>query len=193
MTRYGLAFCPTLLTYSPPLEQEFIAELQKEGFIGETFNAHQQNGYLIGDHFLKLITFLGCSPHIEVSPPAQLSDWHKFCYVEIQSFDTPQYFKGVNTPKCSCPHCRARVSQVLSELESWAPGQQALVCPKCQENSPVENLNWRHGAGFGRFFLIVNSIYPNEAVPADRLMNLLADSTRQPWDYFYFERDAINE
>lgn len=185
---YGLVFYPRALDYQTKDTEQLISRLQTDGFIGNFFESQGQTGYLIGEDFLKLVTFLGCAPHIEVTPPEHKKDWGNFCYIEIKLFQHPRYFKGLNKPKCSCPHCKSRIVQALPDMEQWTVGAQQLVCPKCQQSTLTEQLNWRHGAGFGQFFIVVNSVYPNEAVPTDKLMGLLKSANNETWDYFYFEQ-----
>ena len=190
--QYGMIFFSKNLNYQPDDISALIYGFQKEGFIGDSFvispQTEEPTGYLIGDEFLKLITFLGCSPHIEVTPPEQLTDWGNFCYIELQSFQEPRFYKGLNQLKCSCPSCKSRVTKNLPNLDQWAPESQQVICSKCQQTTLPEDLNWRHGAGFGQFFIRVNSIYPNEAVPTEKLMGLLKFITNENWDYFYFEQ-----
>jgi hypothetical protein len=78
---------------------------------------------------------------------------------------------------------------MLPEMQQWIPDSMHIVCPKCHQTSLVENLNWRHSAGFGTFFIIIHSIYPNEAVPTDQLLNIFKHESGsfEPWDYFYYE------
>lgn len=187
-SRYGLVFYPRALDYQPKSINQFLARLQSGGFIGSFFQSNGRSGYLIGDDFLKQVTFLGCAPHIEVSPPEQMAAWGNFCYIEIRQFQSPHYFQGLNHLKCSCPYCQSRVVKALPDMAQWAANSQPVICPKCQQASLIENLNWRHGAGFGQFFIVVNSIYPNEAVPTDNLMAILYSACDVSWDYFYFEQ-----
>jgi len=200
-SQYDMIFYPQELDLSPaslkadepPELDHLIRQLQTEGFIGNYFSTryapHKEtlSGYFIGDNFLKLITFLGCSPHIEVVIPEQIEQWRSFCYIEIQYQHSPVFFKGLNKPKCSCPVCRARITQALPDMQQWTPAASQVVCPKCQTTSWLEDLNWRHSAGFGQLFLIVHSVYPNEAVPTDKLMNLLDSEVFKNWEYFYSE------
>ncbi|MCU7940706.1 MAG: hypothetical protein KZQ74_16885 [gamma proteobacterium symbiont of Bathyaustriella thionipta] len=63
---------------------KLIRRLQSEGFIGESFSTRYTDqkeilsGYFIGDNFFKFITFLGCSPHIEVVEAVELLQKHLF-------------------------------------------------------------------------------------------------------------------
>lgn len=190
-SQYGLVFCPR--SGKSEGNEQLLDKLFNTGFLGEPFSlqyegqSKQQTGYLTGENFLKLITFLGCSPQLAVVPPNEYSQWHHFCHIEIQQHQSPRYYKGLKHSKCSCPQCQSRVSKVLPDLAQWSPGSLQLVCPKCQQKTLVEDLSWRHSAGFGSLFIIIHSIYPSEAVPSDRLMELLNSGPFQDWDYFYYE------
>lgn len=172
---------------------QVLAGLSNEGFLGEFFSIRYegqkeaQTGYLIGDKFLKLITFLGCSPHLAVSPPEKIADWGNFCHIEIQQYQSPIFFKGLNNSRSSCPQCKSRVAKTLPEMQQWVPDSMHIVCPKCHQTSLAEDLNWRHSAGFGTFFIIIHSIYPNEAVPTEQLLSLFKLESSENWDYFYYE------
>ena len=183
--RYGLVFNPRQLYFSQTDAEPLIAGLQKAGFIGETFSIDNYQAHLVGENFLKMVTFLGCSPQIELTPPDR-ENWHNFCHIQIQYFSEPIYYRGMNRTRCSCSQCGARITDKLPDLSQWQAEQQIIQCPKCQEKQPVEQLNWRQGAGFGQFFISVHNIYPNEAVPSDQLMKLL-NSFYQGWNYFYYE------
>ncbi|MCW8928980.1 MAG: zinc-ribbon domain-containing protein [Gammaproteobacteria bacterium] len=175
-------------------KESMIAQLTEEGFLGDYFSVilegqeEKQTGYLVGDNFLKLVTFLGCSPHLSLTLPEDNSDWHHFCHVEIQEHSSPVFMKGLNTLKCSCPQCKSRLSIPLSKMQQWTPDSMEILCPKCQHLSLVEDLKWRHSAGFGSFFIVIHSVYPSEAVPTEKLMNLLSLDYSMDWDYFYYEQ-----
>lgn len=173
-------------------KEQLIEKLTNDGFLGDFFcvnydGQEEQTGYFIGDNFLKLITFLGCSPHLAVALPKEISDWNHFCHIELQQFQSPKFFKGLNRPKCSCSQCKSRLTLKLSDLDSWTPGSMKMTCSKCQYVERVEELNWRHSAGFGAFFIVVHSVYPSEAIPTEQLMMLLKQNSLNQWDYFYYE------
>ncbi|WP_214660552.1 hypothetical protein [sulfur-oxidizing endosymbiont of Gigantopelta aegis] len=181
--------------------EQILTALSDAGFLGDFFTKEYanetnevQSGYLIGSDFLQLITFLGCAPHIEIVIPEEASAWKQFCHIEIQQYQQSIYYKGLNNPKCSCPHCTARVAKNLPDSfkhdSQWQANKLYIECPKCHEKSLVENLNWRHSGGFGAFFIVVNSIYPNEAVPTEKLLQILQQASKgvfASWDYFYSE------
>ncbi len=179
---------------SPEDKKQIIAGLKEEGFLGEFFSVgydgqEEQTGYLIGDNFLKLITFLGCSLHLAVTIPENSSDWKHFCHIEIQQYPQPRFFKGLNIPKCSCPQCKSRIVKSLPEMDQWQPGSLQIVCPKCQQTSLVEELNWCHSAAFSSLIIIIHSVYPSEAIPTEKIMKILnATYLDEKWDYFYYEQ-----
>ena len=198
-SQYGMVFYPKNVCFQKIASEnsnQILAGLNNEGFLGEFFSIHYegqkeaQTGYLIGDNFLKLITFLGCSPHLAVSPPETLSDWAHFCHIEIQQHQSPVFFKGLNNSRSSCPRCKSRVANILPDMEQWQPGAMRITCPKCHQSSLVEALNWRHSAGFGTFFIIIHSVYPSEAVPTEQLLEILRreSGSFELWDYFYYEQ-----
>lgn len=182
---YGLVFNPQQLKFSRTDAERLIQKLIQSGFIGEEFNIGEYKACLAGESFLKMITFLGCSPQIELTPPTK-ENWHNFCHIQIQYFEQPVYYKGMSRIRCSCSKCGARIIEKLPYLSDWKPEKQTIECPKCQEILPVEKLNWRQGAGFGQFFITVHNIFPNEAIPSDPLMNELNSFVRD-WNYFYYE------
>jgi len=195
MVLYSKSFSSDLM--SAERNENLIQKLKDSGFLGDFFsksyfdeNNHkvQKRGYLIGEHFLKIVTFLGCSPHLAIELPEKIADWKNFCYLEIRQHQSPYFFKGLNRPKASCPHCQSRLALSLSDMEQWQVGTMDTRCPKCQNSSLVENLKWRHSAGFGLLFIVIHSVYPSEAVPTEKLLGLLNIDTPDVWDYFYYEQ-----
>ena len=142
----------------------------------------RNDAFLVGDRFLQLITFMGCSPHIELEPPAKGSN--DFCHVLIHACDAPRLWTGTNTRPPRCPACRKVIDiQVTALLRHRAA--LPVVCNHCGANHPVDALRWRRDAGFGRVFVEVRSVFPAEAVPVESLLRALAATTGCRWDYFY--------
>lgn len=191
-SQYGMVFYPNSIVFRD--KEKVLVRLTEAGFLGDKFSLQYEGqkekhtGYLLADNFLKLITFLGCSPHMTVLPPEKESDWSHFCHIEIQQFQSPCYFKGLDNSRCSCPQCKSRVTKVLPDMAQWTADTMSLVCPKCGQTTRLEDLNWRHSAGFGVFFIVIHSVYPSEAIPTQKLMKLLSPESLEDWDYFYFER-----
>jgi len=145
----------------------------------------KENSYLAGDDFLQLIIFLGCSPSVELAPTEEDKP---FCYIRFfQSEDAPLLItsKHTNNPRCSS--CRKEIASKTDVVAQWQKEKDVqLSCPECGFTGKAQDLNWRHSAGVASFFIEVNNIFPNEAVPSDELMSALRKMTGSEWDYFYY-------
>lgn len=47
--------------------------------------------------------------------------------------------------------------------------------------------DWKGNAGFGRFFVQVEEIFPGEATPTTALTGVLEQATGAPWRHFYVQ------
>lgn len=159
--------------------------LLQVGLIGKPWGDSAQRRYLIGEHFLQLVTFLGCAPAIELAPPANGNT--EFCHVGISDITAvPGFMADSRDVLPRCPHCRKRYTNWQSAIQSWRrdPTYQTQ-CSTCQQKlSPME-LDWRQSAGFGHFFISIFNIYPREAIPTEALLLALGKATDKTWDYFY--------
>ena len=171
--------------YVPASVAEIEQALRQVGLIGQGWGDRSQRRYLIGEHFLQLVTFLGCAPAIELDPPANGDSG--FCHVGISDIYPSTRFKADNRDVLPrCPHCRKRYQDWQSALTRWRsdPAFQAQ-CPACQKTMSPMELDWRQAAGFGHFFVFIYNIYPREAIPTEALLLALGKATNQTWDYFY--------
>jgi len=142
-----------------------------------------ENRFLVGDDFLKLITFLGCSPNVELAPTG---DNGAFCHVSLVQTQ-PQLLTSAHTRNPRCPACRkdaASLSVIISAMQ--ARDAKQWQCTSCSETVDIQNMNWRHTAGNAGFFVEISNIFPDEAVPSDELMSALQKATNSKWDYFYY-------
>ncbi|MCU7959762.1 MAG: hypothetical protein KZQ58_07125 [gamma proteobacterium symbiont of Bathyaustriella thionipta] len=167
--------------------ERLIAALQEAGFIGEPLAAADEAAaWRIGERFLQLLAFMGCSPHIEVSPPADGS--FDFCYVQLSGPHADiQLRTARNTAPPRCPACRYRIADWKALLHGQQSVNSAYVCAQCATRSQWYDLDWRQSAGSGRLFLEVTQIFPSEAIPGDELLALLRSVTKIPWRYFYLQ------
>jgi len=172
-----------------PKNPEFIIEqkdtlitsLKEIGFIEKHWQTPSQ--FLVGDKFLSLITFLGCSPYIEITP----NDNHNFCYVEFAPrHDTVQFLHAPYTKAPRCRHCKYQEKQWQTIIEQWQQSKTDFVwtCPQCYKESQLHELNWRHCAGFAKEAIYIWNIFEGEAVPNDLLLETLENVTHVKWDYF---------
>jgi len=142
--------------------------------------SHGDNHYLPGDNFLSLLTFLGCSPNINLSP----TDNEDHCHISlIKQTDNPQCLGYTRTCNPKCPHCTKRISNW--KTGNWQLAGSTCLCDKCGMESNYDKLNWKQECGFGRCGFEVAHIYPHEAVPTDQLINALKKKTGFDWKYCY--------
>jgi Zn ribbon nucleic-acid-binding protein len=174
-------------------EDRLAQELQAIGLIGGPVPLGKGVFYPVGEQFLQLVTFLGCSPAIELDPPrdpqelVEASAAGRFCHVFITSRGQLQ-FRGDNqtrTPRC--PRCRSPEPHWKARLQTWQEGKHVPEwnCQACGYSGRLSDLVFRKSAGFGRTFLEIRGIYPSEAVPGPDLLDTLAALTGSPWTAIY--------
>jgi len=160
---------------------EAIALLTEIGFLAEALAGDAQT-YLIGSGFLQLVTFMGCSPYIELEPPAD--GGKNFCHVQFHRTESPYLMFGANTRPPRCPACRKALAVSPESLAN----REHVPCPHCGEVSDIRSLGWRRDAGFADVFIEVHSVFPGEAVPTEGLLNRLKTLGGGDWKYFYLTR-----
>lgn len=181
-----LVLYPEVADITPDDAQALTASLSRIGLIGDNFDYLDQPHFAAGEHFLELVTFLGCSPVIGLEPTEEDD---KFCHIHIEG-PLPQvtflYSPGEVNPRC--PKCRYPVQEWQNLIEQWHedPLCRLWDCPECGEETDLYRMNWRQMAGFARFFIEIWGIFPHEAVPTEKLLNQLATHTPGvSWSFFY--------
>jgi NAD-dependent SIR2 family protein deacetylase len=87
---------------------------------------------------------------------------------------------GKNSLPPRCESCRKRI-------DDWQQrGQKLAVCPHCGHQQDPATYDFKQSAGFGRFLLKIENIFPQEAIPSQRLLNILQQACNgATWHYFY--------
>jgi len=172
-----------LIFFPASTDDTFGSQSTLETLINSQFiisEAHDTHHYLPGDRFLNLITFLGCSPNINLFPV----DGESHCFISlIEHTDSAHCVGFTKTAKPKCPNCTKRIADW--KISGWQLPGKLCNCDKCQLQTPYSQLNWKHECGFARCGFMVNHIYPHEAVPTDQLMDLLKQASGFKWDYSY--------
>lgn len=175
------------LTHPPPDAGALADTLTRLGLTGPPLGG-EEGVWLAGDAFLSLVIFLGCSPHVELRPAdTDAGSDGAYCHVRYRVVDGAPVFRAAPGPlRPRCPACRKPVG----EGRSWSSrevgaGAMRLDCPACGQVFPVAQLDWRQGAGMGRWFLELWNIHPHEAVPAEALITALEQVAGTPVRYFY--------
>lgn len=174
-------------------EERLARELQAIGLIGERIPLEASAFYPVGDRFLQLVTFLGCSPAIELDPPGdpqvleQASAAGRFCHVFISSGQQLQFRGDSQTRTPRCPRCRSPEPGWRAGLQAWQQGKPVpdWTCQSCGFSGRLCDLVFRKTAGFARTFLEIRGIYPSEAVAGPTLLDTLASLTGTSWITIY--------
>lgn len=165
-------------TEEPVNNHAFLETLIDSQFITE--NNQYNNQYLPGDNFLSLITFLGCSPNINLMPVED----ENHCFITLyEPSPEPVCLGYTQTVNPKCPACKKRISEW--KTPDWQTAGQLCHCDKCQKQTLYSELNWKHECGFARCGFEINHIYPHEAVPTDQLLEKLKQFSGVEWDYCY--------
>lgn len=181
---------------TPAVSTDRLAEeLQAIGLIGPPRKLDNDRFYPTGEQFLQLITFLGCSPMIELEPPSDAarlaidSADGKFCHVFLSSSEILQFRSDARTPAPRCPACRAPLPDWRSRLRTWQthPANSNWHCQQCGHTGDITALGFRKTAGFGRSFVEIRGIYPSEAVPGESLLGTLKALTHGDWSTLYIK------
>lgn len=125
----------------------------------------------VGDNFLSLLTFMGCSPNIELEPQED----KPFCYIEINSSKKSRFVWGSNLKKGQCSYCKGEVSKISKKLQ----------CPTCEKPLALSKINWRKTAFAAHNWITIGNIYELEAIPNDGLLNTLKAKTGVEWKPAY--------
>jgi len=171
---------PFLLPEQAPL----AARLSEAGLLGTPLEG-RNNAFAVGERFLQLVIFAGCSVRIEQLPTGEAP----LCNIRFTGpFRQPVFLSGRNTRPPRCRSCRGRLRNWREALSDRNNAQPApIICPVCGEASPPWGYDWKGQAGFGRLFIQIEEVFPGEATPAPALLGLLAGSSGCEWRHFYIQ------
>ena len=181
----------------PAVATDVLAKsLQSIGMIGEPVRLKTETIYPVGEQFLQLITFLGCSPMIELELPADAESREagsrdgRFCHVSLSGSGGELQFRAdAHKTEARCPSCRKPDPQWREWINAWQTDQQQLhwACTVCDYTGQITDLNFRKHAGFGRNFIEIRGIYPSEAIPGEALLASLQTLTGCNWNTLYIK------
>jgi hypothetical protein len=163
-----------------------LEALAAAGLIGPTLPG-EEHAFLVGQRFFELVTFAGCAVQLELAPPP--TGGLPFCHIRlIGPFARPTLLQGRNARPPRCRACRTPLKDWRERLGPQNPGEGIpLPCPACGTARPPWDWDWKESAGFGRFFIAVEEVFPGEAAPAPALLELLTRETGAAWRYFYVQ------
>ncbi len=181
-----LVLTPESPYWSPDDPLRIVAVLHEIGFIAGRLEGSVHR-YLLGEHFLQLVTFMGCSPNIRIEPG---EPGEPFCHLIVDGpSEHPRLLQGKNTTPPRCAVCRKRLDE-WQRIFAVRPlySDQPAICPHCGYPQAPATYDFRHSGGCGRIFLFVENIFPQEAIPSPELLKHLGSATAdQAWRYFYLQ------
>ena len=162
-----------LYLYHVDPQLNFILEqmesiLKKEEFTGIHI---EKNRFSTGKNFLSHLTFMGCSPDIELDPQQD----KPYCYIEVESHEKPLFISGSNLKKARCHHCKKNI-------------ENPFLCPHCQQQFSPTKLNWRKTAFLAACWIAIGNIYELEAIPNDQFLDTLKQQTGVEWKAAYIRQ-----
>jgi hypothetical protein len=171
-----------------------LAALRAIGLVAAPACHDPAYGYRAGDHFLQLVSFLGCSPAIELDPPADPGECERacasgsLCHIRLPAMEHRIRFRADDRlPAPRCPHCRKTEDRWPLLIERWHanPHVERWACRECGYRGRLFDLNFRHRGAFGRRFIDIWGIHPAEAVPGESLLTTLGELSGGDWRYMY--------
>lgn len=157
-----------------------IAHLRALGFVGAPLAAPHA-GWAMGENFLHLLTFMGCSPHVRLEPLHSTDT--DFCHLTLHQYPQTQLLFNPLSKTCRCRSCG---KPVATDWAAFNPQADFWDCPFCGEHhAALQDLRWRNDGGCARQFCEVHGIYPGEAQPVAHLLQSLKDFSGTDWHYFY--------
>ena len=186
MSAHKLILHPVVADAAPASEPGLISALGEIGLLGTPFELDGRSHFQTGPAFLDHISFLGCSPSIELEPPAHALEAAArcggFCHLSLQSTTAAPQLRLRNGHGPRCRKCRADIDPALIPLQHGS-----MTCPQCGRVTTTAHLNWRQAGAYARIFLEIWGIHAHEAVPSDGLLDHLATITGFDWGFFYIE------
>jgi len=179
---------------------DLVAVLNLVGLIGakiETGNETEINNspggqrYLVGEHFLQHISFMGCAPAVKFAPSDDAPNdascgaaaQHQYTFIYLPAlFDAPFWQVDFVMAKAGCPKCKKRTPGADVHLDT---SSSLFTCPHCQQQSPVCDIDWREFGGCAKTMFSIANVYPKEAIPSGNLISQLSSLTNVAWRYFY--------
>lgn len=170
---------------------DLLAILAQLGLTGARLATHLDTGgeqqFLVGEHFLQHISFMGCAPAIEFAPEQEgalcdIAKLQKFIFVHVpEPADNPRWLADLDMARPICPACSKRFAGCSEYID-----KANMTCPHCGQLSVVCDFGWREFGGCAKTMVSIVNAYPKETIPSGNLLSQLAKLTDVEWNYFYF-------
>jgi len=155
------------------------AELLDSNFVSEIL----ENDMSPGTDFMKLLTFVGCSPVVAANEDPV--SYNKYSIRIVSSVD-PVIITSNRLRSPLCPVCgTAHENSTAADSIERAGDHFNWVCQACSAAIPVDEINWRNKLAIASSYIQINGVFEGESIPADKLLDRLAVRTGVPWSYCY--------
>lgn len=136
-----------------------------------------------GPGFMRLLTFMGCSPSLGSGNPA--NDYNRYS-VEYCFGNRERVLITTSRVKAPpCPGCGQKSDAPVIDLVEDQSGKTVFRCPRCKASIPIQEIKWRHRLAEATDFIVVHGVFEGEVVPSDGLLDQLAEVSRVSWSYCY--------
>lgn len=136
----------------------------------------------LGEDFLHLITYLGCSPTIYNTDDSSDND----TFISIAQHETIQFALSSAIPPARCPHCHKTDKNWSDYFQRWIDNPLTLEsCPQCNNSFRFTEMKWKKNGGYGKLFLQIHGIQEQLAIPNQTLLDDLEAFTNTRWIYFF--------
>lgn len=176
----------TDLNYFPDNLAAFVQACQGFLFIDNPADNLGEHYYHVGEQFLQMVTFMGCSPYIKVYPEDDNDKNYCSVYIQDDSLGI-RFINGCNNTGPRCTACKKLIQSDSGRWKKWQRGNEKyhMQCEHCGISTIIQQLNWKKNAGIVNFSLRISNIFPKEAIPTDQLLHKLKSITGVDWKYFY--------
>lgn len=162
--------------------ERLLAALRDCGLAAGAFEHAGELRHRAGEALMELVTFLGCSPYVALDPAMD----DRFCHVAVRPLPAVAFLGGSDATPPRCRRCRTRIADWRGAVEAWrAAPKTPWRCPECGTEAGAPDLDWRHFAGFGNLCVELWGVQPELAVPGDRLLAILKETTGTGWDFYF--------
>lgn len=132
--------------------------------------------YEYGQHFSRLVSFLGCSPTLYRTD----NNGAMFPVCVPPAFEQPVLLAG-DAARPRCRSCKKPVLQWQQHVHN-----NRFDCPLCGQAAAIHELHWRRHGCFARVMIVIDGIMEGIAVPSDQLLAELRNLGGGDWDYTYY-------
>jgi hypothetical protein len=167
-----------------PNGDRLVRTLSDIGFIADPLG-ERACAFRTGPEFLELIAFVGCAVAIQTDPAVGSA----LCHVVIPPATVyPSWYYGRNTRAPRCPSCRSRLTDWRSRIgQDEGRSDSSPACPSCGRSAAFWQWDWKQQAALARSVILIEEVFPGEAVPTPGLLRRLGQASDPAWHAFYVQ------